>query len=57
MCRRVASPRLGDSVASCDAPYVDKFMASQETMRGGMPCDGPEVAAADRSVRSYFEDM
>jgi hypothetical protein len=26
-------------------------------MAVGMPYDGPEVAAADRSVRSYFEDM
>ena len=44
-------------VAFCGAPYVDMFAASQETMRVGMPYEGPEVAAADRSVRSYFEDM
>ena len=44
-------------VAFCGAPYVDMFASSQETMRVGMPYDGPEVAAADRSVRSYFEDM
>ena len=36
---------------------VDIFSTSQETMRVGIPCEGPEVAAADRSVRSYFEDM
>jgi len=37
-------------VAFCGAPYVDMFAASQETMKIGMPYDGPEVAAADRSV-------
>lgn len=44
-------------VAFCGAPYVDMFAAAHETMRVGMPYDGPEVAAAERSVRSYFEDM
>ena len=44
-------------VAFCGAPYVNMFAAAHETMAVGMPYDGPEVAAADRSVRSYFEDM
>jgi flavin reductase (DIM6/NTAB) family NADH-FMN oxidoreductase RutF len=44
-------------VAFCGAPYVDMFAAAHETMRVGLPYDGPEVAAAERSVRSYFEDM
>jgi flavin reductase (DIM6/NTAB) family NADH-FMN oxidoreductase RutF len=44
-------------VAFCGAPYVDMFVAAHETMRVGLPYDGPEVAAAERSVRSYFEDM
>jgi flavin reductase (DIM6/NTAB) family NADH-FMN oxidoreductase RutF len=44
-------------VAFCGAPYVDMFAAAHETMQVGLPYDGPEVAAAERSVRSYFEDM
>jgi flavin reductase (DIM6/NTAB) family NADH-FMN oxidoreductase RutF len=44
-------------VAFCGAPYVDMLAASQETMRVGMPYEGPEVAASDRSVRGHFEDM
>ena len=44
-------------VAFCGAPYVDMFVAAHETMSVGMPYEGPEVAAAERSVRSYFEDM
>ena len=44
-------------VAFCGAPYVNMFAAAHETMAVGMPYDGPEVAAAERSVRSYFEDM
>jgi flavin reductase (DIM6/NTAB) family NADH-FMN oxidoreductase RutF len=44
-------------VAFCGAPYVNMFAASFETMAAGMPYEGPEVAAADRSTRSYFEDM
>jgi hypothetical protein len=44
-------------VAFCGAPYVNMFAAAHETMAVGMPYDGPEVADADRSVRSYFEDM
>jgi hypothetical protein len=37
-------------VAFCGAPCVDMFAASQETMKIGMAYDGPDVAAADRSV-------
>lgn len=44
-------------VAFCGAPYVNMFAASIETMAAGMPYEGPEVAAADTSIRSYFEDM
>jgi flavin reductase (DIM6/NTAB) family NADH-FMN oxidoreductase RutF len=44
-------------VAYCGAPYVNMFVASIETMEAGMPYEGPEVVAADASVRSYFEDM
>jgi flavin reductase (DIM6/NTAB) family NADH-FMN oxidoreductase RutF len=44
-------------VAFCGAPYVNMFAAAHEVMEVGMPYDGPEVTAADRSVRSYFEDM
>lgn len=44
-------------VAFCGAPYVNMFAAAIETMEVGMPYEGPEVAAADRSVRSYFDDM
>jgi len=44
-------------VAFCGAPYVNMFAAAYETMEVGMPYEGPEVSAADRSVRSYFEDM
>jgi flavin reductase (DIM6/NTAB) family NADH-FMN oxidoreductase RutF len=44
-------------VAFCGAPYVDMFAAAHETMRVELPYDGPEAAAAERSVRSYFEDM
>lgn len=44
-------------VAYCGAPYVNMFVASIETMEAGMPYEGPEVTAADKSVRSYFEDM
>ena len=44
-------------VAFCGAPYVNMFAAAHETMEVGLPYDGPEVGAADRSVRSYFEDM
>lgn len=44
-------------VAFCGAPYVNMFAAAIETMEVGMPYEGPEVATADRSVRSYFDDM
>jgi flavin reductase (DIM6/NTAB) family NADH-FMN oxidoreductase RutF len=44
-------------VAFCGAPYVNMFAASIETMEVGMPYEGPEVQAADESIRSYFEDM
>jgi flavin reductase (DIM6/NTAB) family NADH-FMN oxidoreductase RutF len=44
-------------VAFCGAPYVDMFAASHETMTVGLPYDGPEAQAAERSVRSMFEDM
>jgi flavin reductase (DIM6/NTAB) family NADH-FMN oxidoreductase RutF len=44
-------------VAFCGAPYVNKFAAAIETMEVGMPYEGPEVIAADESIRSYFEDM
>lgn len=44
-------------VAFCGAPYVNMFAAAYETMEAGMPYEGPEVTAADKSVRSYFEDM
>jgi flavin reductase (DIM6/NTAB) family NADH-FMN oxidoreductase RutF len=44
-------------VAFCGAPYVNMFAAAIETMEVGMPYEGPEVLAADRSIRSYFEDM
>jgi hypothetical protein len=33
------------------------FAAAHEVMEVGMPYEGPEVVAADRSLRSYFEDM
>lgn len=44
-------------VAFCGAPYVDMFVCASETMKVGMPYEGPEVEAAERSTRSYFEDM
>lgn len=44
-------------VSFCGAPYVNMFAASVETMEVGMPYEGPEVQAADKSIRSYFEDM
>ena len=44
-------------VAFCGAPYVNRFAAAYETMTVDLPYDGPEAAAAERSVRSYFEDM
>ena len=44
-------------VAFCGAPYVNMFAAAHETMAVGMTYEGPEVAAADRSVRRYFDDM
>ncbi|MBN9080146.1 MAG: hypothetical protein BGP04_17925 [Rhizobiales bacterium 62-17] len=44
-------------VAFCGAPYVNMFAGSYETMEVGLPYEGPEVVAADKSVRSYFEDM
>ena len=44
-------------VAFCGAPYVDMFAASHETMTVGLPYDGSEAQAAERSVRSMFEDM
>jgi hypothetical protein len=44
-------------VAYCGAPYVNMFVAATETMEAGMVYEGPEVAAGDASVRSYFEDM
>jgi flavin reductase (DIM6/NTAB) family NADH-FMN oxidoreductase RutF len=44
-------------VAFCGAPYVDMFAAAHETMAVGLPYDGPEAQAAERSVRSMFEDM
>jgi hypothetical protein len=33
------------------------FAAGHETMIVGLPYDGPEAEAAERSVRSMFEDM
>lgn len=44
-------------VAFCGAPYVNMFAAAHETMTVGLPYEGPEVTAAERSVKSYFEDM
>jgi flavin reductase (DIM6/NTAB) family NADH-FMN oxidoreductase RutF len=44
-------------VVFCGAPYVNMFAGASETMAAAMPYEGPEVAAADTSVRSYFEDM
>ncbi len=44
-------------VSFCGAPYVNAFAAGHETMEVGLPYEGPEVAAADKSVRSYFDDM
>ncbi len=44
-------------VAFCGAPYVNMFAAGHETMTVGLPYDGPEAQAAERSVRSMFEDM
>ena len=44
-------------VAFCGAPYVDMFAAAHETMTVGLPYDGPEAQAAERSVRGMFEDM
>jgi flavin reductase (DIM6/NTAB) family NADH-FMN oxidoreductase RutF len=44
-------------VAFCGAPYVNMFAAGHETMRVGLPYDGPEVPAAERSVENMFEDM
>ncbi len=44
-------------VSFCGAPYVNRFAAGYETMEVGMPYEGPEVLAADKSVRSYFDDM
>jgi flavin reductase (DIM6/NTAB) family NADH-FMN oxidoreductase RutF len=44
-------------VAFCGAPYVDMFAAAHETMTVGLPYDGPEAQAAERGVRSMFEDM
>ena len=44
-------------VAFCGAPYVDMFAAAHETMRVDMPYEGPETAAAIRSVENMFEDM
>jgi flavin reductase (DIM6/NTAB) family NADH-FMN oxidoreductase RutF len=44
-------------VAFCGAPYVDRFAAAYETMAVDLPYDGPEAEAAQRSVRSMFEDM
>ena len=44
-------------VAFCGAPYVNMFAAAHETMAVGLPYDGPEAQAAERSVHSMFEDM
>lgn len=44
-------------VAFCGAPYVDMFVAAHETMRAGMPYEGPETGAAIKSVERMFEDM
>jgi hypothetical protein len=44
-------------VSFCGAPYVNAFAAGYEVMEVGLPYGGPEVAAADQSVRSYFDDM
>lgn len=44
-------------VAFCGAPYVNMFAAGYETMRVGLPYEGPEVSDAMRSVESMFEDM
>ncbi len=44
-------------VAFCGAPYVNMFAAGYETMRVGLPYEGPEVTDAMRSVESMFEDM
>lgn len=44
-------------VAFAGAPYQNMFVAANQTMRVGMPYDGPEVTDADRSVSAMFEDM
>ena len=44
-------------VAFCGAPYVDMFAAAHETMRVGLPYEGPETGAAVRSIENMFEDM
>ena len=44
-------------VAFCGAPYVNMFANASETMAVGLPYNGPEVGAADDSVRQMFEDM
>jgi len=44
-------------VAFCGAPYVNQFAAAIETMAVGLPYEGPETGAAQRSVESMFEDM
>jgi hypothetical protein len=44
-------------VAFCGAPYVDMFAAAHQTMRVGLPYDGPEAGAAVRSIENMFEDM
>ena len=44
-------------VAFCGAPYVNQFVGTTEPMAVGMPYDGPEADAGEKSTRSYFEDM
>lgn len=44
-------------VAFCGAPYVNQFVGTTEPMAVGMPYDGPEAEAGEKSTRSYFEDM
>jgi flavin reductase (DIM6/NTAB) family NADH-FMN oxidoreductase RutF len=44
-------------VAFCGAPYVDMFAAGHETMRAGMPYEGPETGDAVQSIERMFEDM
>jgi flavin reductase (DIM6/NTAB) family NADH-FMN oxidoreductase RutF len=44
-------------VSFCGAPYVNGFAAGHETMFVGLPYEGPEAQAAERSIENMFEDM